>query len=332
MELMLRIGIVGCGLIGQKRAKAAIAEGHTVSIVADLDRKRAESLAALAGKPRVAASWQEVTASDVDAVVVATTHDMLAPISLAAIEAGKHVLVEKPAARTAAEVAPVVAAARKRGVIVKVGFNHRFHPAMLKARQLVDEGAIGPLLYIRGRYGHGGRVGYEKEWRCMPQVSGGGELIDQGSHLIDLSRWFLGDFAEVTGFAPTYFWSIPVDDNCFLALRTAAGQMAWLHASWTEWKNLFSFEIFGQTGKLQIDGLGGSYGVERLTLFRMAPEMGPPETTSWEFPFPDTSWELECRDFFAAIAEKRRPTGDIEDAKANLDIIGKVYESTAKRA
>ena len=321
----MKIGIVGCGLIGQKRAKSAVALGHEVTIAADLDAGRAAALAGLCPGARATGQWQDVVESDVDAVVIATTHDMLAPIALAAAEAGKHAVVEKPAARSAADLDAVIAASERNGTIVKVGFNHRFHPAMLKARAIVDAGDLGPLLYIRGRYGHGGRPGYDKEWRCQREISGGGELIDQGSHLIDLSRWFLGDFPHVFGMAPTFFWDVDVDDNCFLGLKTAAGQVAWLHASWTEWKNLFSFEIFGRDGKLQVDGLGGSYGVERLTFFRMLPGMGPPETTTWEYPFPDQSWDLEFADFVAAIADKRRPLGDIYDARANLTIVEQVY-------
>ena len=160
---------------------------------------------------------------------------------------------------------------------------------------LCDAGALGPLLYLRGRYGHGGRLGYDREWRADPAVAGGGELLDQGVHLIDLSRWFLGDFVEVAGRVGTYFWNMPVEDNGFSVLRTAAGQVAWLHASCTEWKNLFCFEIFGRDGKLQIDGLGGSYGVERLTFYRMLPQMGPPETTIWEYPGEDLSWPSRVR-------------------------------------
>lgn len=321
----MKIGIVGCGLIGQKRARSALLQGHEVTVVADLDAGRAKALASSCPGATIAARWQDVVAAKIDAVVIATTHDMLAPIALAAAEAGRHAVVEKPAARHPSELEAVIAAAERSGTIVKVGFNHRFHPAILRARAIVDAGDLGPLLYIRGRYGHGGRPGYDQEWRCKREISGGGELIDQGSHLIDLSRWFLGDFPQVFGMAPTYFWNIDVDDNCFLGLKTAAGQVAWLHASWTEWKNLFSFEIFGRDGKLQIDGLGGSYGTERLTHFRMLPGMGPPETTSWEYPFPDRSWDLEFAEFAAAITEKRRPSGDIYDAKANLDIVEAIY-------
>ena len=318
----MRVGIVGCGLIGQKRARAAL--GHKIAVVADLNRSRADSLASNTGA-KVAKDWKEVVEASVDVVIVATTHDALAPVTLAAVEAGKHVLVEKPAARSADEITRVVDAAKIRGCIVKVGFNHRFHPAVLKAHDIVSSGSLRRLMFLRGRYGHGGRIRYEKEWRCSPQISGGGQLIDQGSHLIDLSRWFLGDLSLEYAATPTYFWEILVEDNCFLALRSTKGQFAWLHASWTEWKNIFSFEIYGRQGKLSIEGLGGSYGVERLTFYRMLPEMGPPETTVWEYPFPDRSWEREFAEFESAIAEGRQPVGNIDDAKAMLEIIGHAY-------
>jgi len=320
----MRLGIIGCGLIGQKRAQAALACGATVPIVGDIDVERANALAART-KGKATQNWRDLLTADVDAVVIATTHDFLAEISLACVEAGKHVLVEKPAGRSAKEVAPVVAAAQKHQRVVKVGFNHRFHPAMLKAREICGTGALGTMMYIRGRYGHGGRVGYEKEWRCVPEIGGGGELIDQGAHLIDLSRWFLGELSLEYAATPTYFWNIPVDDNCFIALKAAGGQIAWLHATWTEWKNMFSFEIVGRDGKLTIDGLGGSYGVEKLTYHKMLPGMGPPETTTWEYPLPDTSWDREFKEFVAAIAEDRRALGDIEDAYAMQKLIDQAY-------
>ena len=327
----MRVGIIGCGLIGQKRAKAAAAHGLEIVGAADLDLARAEALLRGAGsagaRGRATREAAEVIAARPDLVVVATTHDQLAALSLAAIEAGSHVLVEKPAARTAEELAPVIAAAERFGRVVKVGFNHRFHPALLRAHALVTSGVLGPLMYIRGRYGHGGRLGMEKEWRCVPELSGGGELIDQGSHLIDLSRWFLGDFTDVQGMLGTLFWDIPVDDNCFIGLRTDRGQVAWLHATWSEWKNLFSFEIYGRDGKLHIEGLGGSYGTERLSWYRMLPEMGPPETTIWEYPFADRSWDAEFAELMTALKDGRQPLGSIYDARANLEIIGRLYQN-----
>ncbi len=320
----IKIGIIGCGLIGQKRAKAALEVSHHVQIVADPNEERAAHLAGLTGATS-SSRWQDVIASNVDVIIIATPHDQLAKLTLAAVEHHKHVLVEKPAARFASELRPVAEMAKKNGCLVKVGFNHRFHPAFQKAHEIFTTGTIGEIMYIRGRYGHGGRLGYEKEWRCQKDISGGGELVDQGSHLIDLSRWFMGDVALDYGYAPTYFWDTDVDDNCFLALRSPQGQMAWLHATWTEWKNTFSFEICGRHGKLHIEGLGGSYGTEKLTHYHMLPEMGPPETTAWEFPQADRSWDLEFQDFANAIVEKRQPLGHIGDALAMLEIIDAVY-------
>jgi predicted dehydrogenase len=320
----MRVAIVGCGLIGHKRARALA--GHTLVAAVDANFARAQQLAAAYPGCAADTNWQAAAARpDVDLVIVATTNNALAAVTDAAVSHGKHVLVEKPAARSADELAPVVARAHAAGVSVKVGFNHRFHPALAKARVLVDAGAIGPLMHIRARYGHGGRLGYDKEWRADPAIAGGGELLDQGVHLIDLTRWFLGDIAEVRGHISTSFWQMPVEDNGFLLLGTAAGQVAWLHASCTEWKNLFCFEIFGQTGKLQIDGLGGSYGLERLSYYRMLPQMGPPETTIWEYPGEDLSWRDEFTHFAACIGEGRQPCGTIDDALAALRVVAEVY-------
>jgi predicted dehydrogenase len=266
----------------------------------------------------------------VQVVIVATTNDALADIARQAAEAGKHVLIEKPGARTTRELRAVLTAVERAGVAAKVGFNHRFHPAFVHARRIFDEGGLGELLYIRARYGHGGRPHYEREWRADPMVSGGGELLDQGSHLIDLARWFAGDFSDVTGHLATYFWPMLVEDNAFVFLKTRAGQAAWLHASWTEWKNLFSFELFGRDGKLQIDGLGGSYGTERLTHYRMLPSMGPPRRISWEFPGPDESWEHEFVHFTDCIETGAPPCGSLLDALANLRIIEELYRSVGR--
>ncbi len=328
----MRVAIVGCGLIGGKRAKSLAALGHRVVATADAVPDRAAALAR--GYPGCAASaeWREVVSrADVDAVVVSTINDSLAPITLGAVRAGKHVLVEKPAARSADELRPVLAAARTAGVTVRVGFNHRFHPALLKARQLVDAGAVGPLMFVRGRYGHGGRIGYDREWRANRALAGGGELLDQGVHLIDLTRWFLGPVERVSGYAGTFFWDMPVEDNGFLCLHHAGGQVGWLHASCSEWKNLFCLEIYGRTGKLQIDGLGGSYGVERLAYYRMLPQMGPPETTIWEYPGEDTSWAAEFRAFEGAGAGAPGYGATLEDAIAALDAVARVYSQSEGR-
>ena len=325
---MIRIAIVGCGLIGRKRADA-LPPGALVA-ACDVDRARAEALAVPRGA-EPSDDWRRVVArEDVDAIVVATTHDQLAAVATEAARHGKHLLVEKPGARRARELDELANIASERGLTVRVGFNHRCHPGPAKARELVDAGAIGTPQYVRGRYGHGGRPGYDREWRAVPELSGGGEAIDQGAHLVDLARWFLGDFSRVEGAIATYFWNMPVEDNAFFLLRTDGGAIAQLHASWTEWKNLFSFEISGRNGKLEITGLGGSYGTERLTYYKMLPEMGPPETTAWEYPIADASWRLETAAWLDDVAARRTSTPGISDAQAALDIIERVYAVNAR--
>jgi len=321
------VGIVGCGLIGRKRAEALT--GAKLLACADPQIERAEQLAARAPGCVATGDWRRLMdRPDLSAVVVATPHDSLPAITEAAIRSGKHVLVEKPAAKSATDLRPVLELARRSEVRVRVGFNHRYHRAFRQARSIVDSGAIGPLMFARARYGHGGRPGYDKEWRARPEISGGGELIDQGVHLIDLARWFLGDFSEVDGYAHTYFWNMPVDDNAFLLLKTAQRQVAFLHVSCTEWKNTFSFELYGRDGKLQIDGLGGSYGVERLAWYRMLPEMGPPETQIWEYPMADDSWKIETAEFLEDIRLGRQPSAGIEDAAAALDVVDAIYRKS----
>ena len=263
----------------------------------------------------------------VEAVFVSTLNSTLAPITLEAVKHGKHVLVETPGAISGAQLNKSDAAAKKTGALVRVGYNHRFHPACLKALELFQSGALGPMMFVRGRYGQGGRIGYEKEWRADPTLSGGGELIDQGVHLIDLAGIFLGKFTKVEGHATTYFWKMPVDDNAFLSLQNASGNTAWLHVSCSEWKNLFSLEIYGRDAKLHWEGLGGSYGVERLTYYKMLPQMGPPETTIWEFPRGDESWKIEMTEFFEDIKLKRTPVPGLKEAKAALAVVEKIYKS-----
>ena len=321
------VAILGCGLIGQKRAKAL--QGAHLQVCADLDIKRAQQLANSIPGAEVTSDWRSaIHRDDVDIVIVATTNQALVETSLEAAKAGKHILVEKPAARNVAELDTLIDAAQKNDVLVRVGFNHRYHPALLKAQELLEAGELGELMFIRGRYGHGGRIGYDQEWRADPVLSGGGELIDQGVHLIDLSRWFLGDFVSIEGYSHTYYWDMPVDDNGFMLLKTAKNQTAFLHVSCTEWKNTFSLEIYGRDAKLHIEGLGGSYGVEKLSFYKMLPEMGPPDTTIWEYPRGDKSWSLEISEFLDDLRLGRTPSANLNDAREALLIVEKIYKDS----
>ena len=320
--------VIGCGLIGRKRV-AALGRNAPVLYTCDLDAVRAGDLARTVPGCTAVTDYKAALAdARVTAVIVSTLNAALAPITLDAVRAGKHVLVEKPGALNAAQLRTLREAAQKSGVRVRVGYNHRFHPAFQKTRELIDAGSLGPLMFLRARYGHGGRKGYDREWRADPKLAGGGELIDQGVHLIDLAGWFLGEFPTVEGHAATYFWDMKVDDNAFLSLRTNAGQTAWLHVSCTEWKNLFSLELYGRDAKIAIDGLGGSYGVERLSFYKMLPEMGPPETTIFEYPRGDESWAIETRAFVDDIRLNREPSPGLTEGIRTLEIVERIYRQS----
>ncbi len=322
--------IVGCGLIGRRRASSLPAD--SLQQVFDMERDRALEVARTYPDCIAANNLEELLHSEsVRAVIVSTANNALAPITLAAVRAGKHVLVEKPGAIASKELAEIESAAAATGSLVRVGYNHRFHPAFSKMRELMQTEALGEIMFVRARYGHGGRVGYEREWRADPKLSGGGELIDQGVHLIDLAGMFLGEFTRVDGHAVTAFWNMPVDDNAFLSLRTAEGKTAWLHVSCTEWKNLFSFELYFRHAKLHVEGLGGSYGLERLTYYKMLPEMGPPETIIYEFPRGDDSWAIELDEFIEDIRLRRTPSPGLAEGKRTLEIVEQIYQKSGYR-
>jgi predicted dehydrogenase len=321
-----QVAIVGCGLIGAKRA-AALPDRWDLVAVHDVDAARAQALAAAHGAAEVVASADAAAsrAGGDGLMIVATQHDGLVPAALAAVDGGCHVLVEKPGARSAAELQPLATAAQTGKRLVRVGFNHRFHPSVLAAAELLASRRYGEVLLIRARYGHGGRLGYEQEWRADPQRSGGGELLDQGVHLIDLCSHLAGPVALRYASLGTFYWDMRVEDNAFLHLDLAGAGQGWLHASWTEWRNLFSFEITCRTAKLEITGLGGSYGPERLTVYELADELGPPMTSIREWPPADDSWALELADVDAELDGLPSVGAAVDDALAVLGIVDEAY-------
>jgi predicted dehydrogenase len=339
---MMRVGIVGAGLIGRKRAEAVAALPRIMKVVAvcDVDPERTDALARLHGAAAYR-DWRDLVGSDsLDAVIIATPNKFLKEIALAALSGNKHVLCEKPLGRDAAEAEEICRAAAERGRVLKTGFNHRFHPAIREARNIVAAGDLGKLYYVKAAYGHGGRPGYEKEWRASREICGGGELLDQGVHVVDLCRWFLGEFDEVFGRVETYFWDMEVEDNAFALFRTAGGQAAILHTSWTQWKNKFSFEIFGERGYLAVEGLGGSYGPEKLVIGKRRTHGaagteyagGAPEERVVEYGGPDVSWVAELEEFAAAVRNGREPLGSGHDGLMANRLIGAIYESARRRA
>ena len=330
MSEKLRVGIVGAGLIGGKRAEALEgAGGASLVVVSDIDKKKALEFSR-DHHCEVFESWENLVASkDIDIIIIAVPNKFLLPIAIKALENGKHILAEKPFGRTAEESKAMLQAAEKNRCLIKVGFNHRFHPAIFKAKEFFDQGIIGKLLFIRARYGHGGRLGMEKEWRFNKDISGGGELLDQGVHLIDLCRWFAGEFDEVYGIAETKFWNTDLEDNAFVILRNK-DVTASFHVSTTNWKNIFSFEAFGDKGFLIVQGLGKSYGPETLTIGKRKPEFGVPDIETLEFT-KDSSWEDEWKNFLGAISGREKIIGDAKDGLAANEIVEAIYESSKSK-
>jgi predicted dehydrogenase len=325
----LWVAQIGAGKIGARRA----AVFPKLATVADIDLDRARAVAAPYGA-RAVRDWEEaISDTRIRIVSVATTNNLLAPIAKRAIETGKHVLVEKPAALSSSELAPLVGLARERGLVYQTGFNYRFHPAMRRAKFLLREGVIGRLLHGSARHGHGGRLGLENEWRARPEVSGGGELLDQGVHLIDLARWFFDDdVAGVEAALRTDFWPIaPLEDHALAWLDFAAGARFSLEVSLTQWKNLFYFELVGDRGSIAIEGLGGSYGPERLTLIRRPERFGVPEVETETFADPDSCWRAQWEEMEVAIRCGREPSGSAADSLACLRAIEAARRSSMER-
>lgn len=327
----LRVALAGCGLIGHKRA-AALGANDTLVGCFDVVEERTDALAAqFAATP--CPDLARLLELKPDVVIVAAIHNELAAISCAALDAGAHVLVEKPAGIGVAEIERIAAAAKRADKLVKVGFNHRFHPGISRAITEARSGVYGDVLYLRGRYGHGGRLGYETEWRADPVLSGGGELVDQGMHLLDLSFWLFGDLPLRSSLLRTQFWNAPVDDNAVMLLGEHGGvgdasPFSLLHVSWTEWKNTFSLEIACHDAKISVDGLGRSYGPETLRIYRMRPELGPPDLEEVVYDDDDVSWPNEWQHFADAVhhADGRDLLGGLDAALYAWNVIEEAQE------
>jgi len=332
MKKKIRLALIGAGGIGKIWAEAIKkTESVELAVVVDVNIEAAKSIAEGFPECIVTSDWKDVLKDkNVDALLVATPHKFLAPISLAALKAGKHVFCEKPCGMNAAEVAKNVVAAKKKKLVYMPGFNHRYHAGYLKAREIFEAGGIGKINFIRARYGFGGRPGYNKEWRFKKAIAGGGELFDQGIHMIDMVHWFLGDFKDVHGFAENMFWGGDVEDNGFALLRTPKGQVASIHVSWTNWEWVHSFEMYGDKGYLVIDGLDKRYrGPEQLIWGRRDATFAHPEETKYVFD-QETKFDSMNREL-AAFAEavggnkkKKIPNG--EDVLAAMKIIEKIYK------
>lgn len=328
----MRVVFIGAGLQLRRRAPVVVQspDDEVVEVVGadSAPKELAKAYGAVAS-----IDWRHaVERDDVDAIVVCTPPHIHAEITIAALDAGKHVLCEKPLCRTIAEAEAMLAAARRSNRLLKCGFNHRHHPAVLEARKRFERGDFGNLIAARCRYGICGRPGYENEWRADPARAAGGQIAEQGTHAVDLFRWFLGELAEVSCMTSIgYFREQPLDDNGMAMFRSARGAIAMLHSSLTHWKNLFSFEIMGEDGYFTIEGLGASYGTERLIVGKRD-FSAPFEDLVIEYRGGDSSWQSEWNEFKSAISEGRDPLGSAADGLAAVRITQAAYHAEKSKS
>ncbi|MFH1429830.1 MAG: Gfo/Idh/MocA family oxidoreductase, partial [Candidatus Margulisiibacteriota bacterium] len=279
-------------------------------------------------------SYQEMLDQDIDIMFVCTPNSFSPPIVIESLNRKKHVFCEKPPGRNLKDIETIVEAEKKNpGMKLMFGFNHRYHPGILEAKSIVESGRFGKVFSIKGTYGKSGGKNYLQSWRNQKEISGGGILLDQGIHMLDLFRYFCGDFDEIKSFISKMFWEVDIEDNAFVSMRNKQGQVAMLHSSATLWKHTFNIEIFLEKGYLKITGLlskTGSYGREMLTIgYRQFEDetfaVGNPREEIVYFD-QDLSWSLEIEKFIDCIVnDKTVDNSSSEDALKVMQIIDRAY-------
>ena len=329
--IAIRCGIVGYGYMGEIRRRVVDAlDGVSLVGVFEPDAVVAEKL-----EPDLrVADLQALFDRGIDVLFVCTPNVFAPPMTAAALSRGVNVFCEKPPGRNVADIREMIAAeAAAAGPKLMFGFNHRFHPAVLKAKSIVHGGRLGRLLSLRGVYGKSGGVNFSKSWRHDVTLSGGGILLDQGIHMLDLFRLFAGEFTHVKAFANRKYWEVGLEDNAFIILQNEDKVGAMLHSSATLWKHTFRMDIILENGYMVIEGLlskSGSYGRESLIVGRRQFEdesaaVGNPveEITYFDR---DESWELEVKEFISAIRDNRHiESSSSYDALRVMEIIEQAY-------
>ena len=328
---MLNIGLIGYGKMGRIR-KDALAKMDEISIKGVYDPVAEIDLEDVTIYDSPEAAFADPT---IDAVIIGVPNKYNCPYVIGAMQAGKHVFCEKPPCLNGAEMREIRAAEAATNVKLMYGFNHRRHGSIMKAKELVDSGQYGKLLWMRGRYGKSVDSSYFDDWRADKGQAGGGILLDQGIHMVDLFLHMAGHFEEVKAFVSNLYWNLDVEDNAFAIFRNSDGVVASLHSTMTQWGHLFSIEMFLEKGYLVVNGLltsSKTYGEEVLTIAKnrtTAPAATWEDEESFTFPV-DNSWSLELEHFISAVRNDTPVTqGTSEDAQNVMDLLDKIYEDGA---
>ena len=324
--MKLNVALIGCGIVGLRRIKYF---GNKFNLIACADKNILSKKKYIKKKKILFTdNWKKILHLDkLDAIFIATYHSYQTEIIKSFVKKGIHVFCEKPGGISYKKTFQLLKLIKNKKVFIMLGYNHRYHPSIVEAQKIIKNNILGKILYIRSIYGHGGRKNYHKEWRFNKKLSGGGELIDKGSHLIDLSRLFLGDLKVHSAFVNNFFWKTNLEDNCFINLKNKKNNISFLHASSTEWKNKFNFEIFCKYGKIDISGLGKSYGKEKITIYKMSKKMGIPKKTEKIYSNSNSNqtWKIEIDNFYKIIHGSKFKYPNLEDVSKNLKIIEDIY-------
>ena len=326
----IKFGIAGYGKMGKIREESLLRSPNAklISIFEVSDYSHPDK------KILHCDSFEELLASDIEALIVSTYVSVAPEYVIRAMESGKHVFCEKPPSMTLQEVEQVIDVEKKTGKVLKYGFNHRFHYSVLEAKKIINEGSLGKMLWMRGVYGKAGSIDFHDNWRNYKKYSGGGILLDQGIHMLDLFRFFSEEeFECISSYLTTSFWDIECEDNAFLTLKSSNNIVATLHSSATQWKHKFLLEMTFENGYLNLDGILSatrSYAPETMILSNRKLEdtslaMGKPRESVTYYEY-DNSWDLELEEFINAInGNSFVEHGSSNDALEIMKIINRVY-------
>jgi predicted dehydrogenase len=334
---MIKIAIIGMGKMGRIRKQTI--DDHPGCEVCAMCDVNPEISSAYPGIP-FETDWKATLDHNPDAVMVCTYNNAIPEIVCEALDRGMHVFSEKPPGRSVGDVKQMVQAEKNaHDRVLKFGFNHRFHYGVMEAKAIVDSGRYGKLLWARGIYGKAGGLTFENSWRSDKDMAGGGILLDQGIHMVDLLRYFLGEFVEVKSYVQNCFWKgMPLEDNAFALMKTNEDKVGMLHSSATQWKHKFSLDLFMEDGYLCINGILSStrsYGDESITFARKqfedcASAMGKPREEIIYFDR-DDSWKHELDEFIKCIQGKNSVSvGNSTDALRVMELIEMIYEADKK--
>jgi predicted dehydrogenase len=325
----LRVGIAGYGIVGQRRRH--IVDAHPALTAVAVCDQRFGSAGPVDGMP-AHRSYQALLEEDLDVLFVALPNYLSAEVTIAGLERGLHVFCEKPPARTPDEVRRVIAVEKAHpDLVLKYGFNHRYHDSVQEALRTIRSGELGPIVNMRGVYGKSKILSFEGGWRAERRYAGGGILLDQGIHMLDLMRLFCGDFVEVKSFVSRDYWQHDVEDNAFALMKDTSGRVAMLHSTATQWQHRFSLDIACLEGFIELSGIltgSQSYGEERLIVGRRAESMKGADRQTITKYLDDQSWAREIAEFASAIVDGAPIAhGSSHDAQASMDLVFKIYDA-----